>query len=135
MGRLVTLMRRRIEALHQAQAESFAKGAIEAGVAAAPGPERSDASTGRARMSLATSNNNPAGYDPGELGSYPKPGDREALFGIQGRRPADAVAVSMGVPYESQVEKNYGVIAAAAEGGRARLKADQGANVRKATES
>ena len=103
-------MLKRLRQWDKAVAHTYAVNAVEAGVSVAPGPEKSDTSTGRSRASIATSAADPATYDPGEMVSYPFPDQRSAIHGISNRRHGESVFVDMGVDYREFVEENYGVI-------------------------
>lgn len=100
-------MKRRISAWDKAVAETYAVAAVRAGVAAAPGPEKTTTATGRARASIATAAGDPATYEPPVVAAYPVPDDASALHGISNRRPGQSVFVDMGVLYREAVEDKW----------------------------
>jgi hypothetical protein len=130
--KLAAAFTRKYRKLENLQAASFAVGGIKGGTKAAPGPNKTKTSTGRARESLSTSNVKRRAYDPGKKSSYRIPGAREARFGIKGRKTGDAVVIDMGVDYQQFFEEIYQTIPAAFEGGVERLHSDQSKNVSKA---
>lgn len=124
--RMTQVFARRIEAFDKHRAESFAVGALASAVVAAPSPQKTKTSTGRARASMRIWSRFAGRFDPGPLGSFKIPRKANALFGLTGRRFGDKVFFTQGVPYGSFVDKRwaYRTAQAAHNGGRARIEKD-----------
>lgn len=124
---------RRLEVFDDERSKSFAIGSLAAAVKAAPSPQKTTTSTGRARASMRIHSRVVGRFDPGPLGSFKVPRRADALFGLTGRRLGDSVFFTQGVPYGIFVDKkwSYETAQAAHEGGRSQIVKDTSKTLKK----